>query len=140
MKQVSDRDVITKLFKLLYLTASDTESQIFSWLLRLLDSLAKTHIVSLFEVHQQVSLIIRSVLYDYKLRVWKPEHEMYYLLLKLSCIKMDCLFYCGKELITQSSIDEEFEREIEDDEKKLSLFLRRDYFFIIFQSVFSGFN
>lgn len=138
IKQVSNRDCITQLFELLYLTATNTKSQIFTWLLRLLDSLAKNHIVSSLEVHEWISSIIRSVLHDYELTVWPFEHDTFYLLLKLSCIKSDSSIYRPKSMVTQSSLHREFESQIENEENKLSLFLRRNDFFTIFQSVFNG--
>jgi len=140
IKQVLDRDVVEKLFQLLDLVISGTDSSCFFYILKILIQFAQNHVVSLLEVYQRVSLIIENVPYQDDYVYWHGGKDIFDLLLNLSSIKKISSSNSITKLITENDIDKEFEREILDLEKKSILFLRRNYFLSGFRSVSSSSN
>ncbi|CAF3892546.1 unnamed protein product, partial [Rotaria sp. Silwood1] len=84
IKQISDRDIIEKIFQCLDLVACDIKSRRFSSILKLLIQLAETDIVSLLEVHQHISSVINNFSFEDDDRKWNDEKEIFDLLLNLS--------------------------------------------------------
>jgi hypothetical protein len=106
LKQVSDRDVIDKLFELIDLTTSESQLSAF---LHILQSLVQGDAISLLEVHQRVSLI-RNISCEDAARRLNNERIVLHHLSKLSCFEMVWPHY--EKFSTESDIEEEFQREI----------------------------
>jgi hypothetical protein len=140
IKQVSDRSVLDRLFNLLCLTPFDTKHYLYSYLLGILSDLIKIHAVSLFEVHQRISLTINSVLDDYKKTNLSYGERMFNHLVSNSSIKQDSSSYNKAVLFNEIDINEEFERQIERIESNLSVCLRRNYLLTSFQPMPDGIN
>jgi hypothetical protein len=140
IKQVSDREVIKELFELLESMVSGTNSSCFFYILKLLIQLAGAHVVSLFEVYQRVSLIVENVSYQDDYEYWNGGKDIFDLLLNLSSIKKIRSSSSMTELVTESDIDKELEREILNLKQKSILFLRRNYFISGFRSVSNSSN
>jgi hypothetical protein len=134
IKHVSDSDVIEKIFQLLDYKASHSQFKGFSNILNLMVQLAEAHTVSLLEVHQRVSIIINNWLYQDDTTGWNREKSIFCHLTDLSCIENERFWTLEEKLLTESDIDSEFERELENVEKKSALFLRRNYLFDILRS------
>ena len=106
LKQVSDRDVIDKLFQLINLTTSENRLSSF---LHVLQSLARVDAISLLEVHQRVS-IIRNIPCEDDLRRLNNERIIFHRLSNLSCFELVWPYY--EKFSTESDIEEEFKKEI----------------------------
>jgi hypothetical protein len=140
IKQVSNREVIEKLFQLLNSIVYDTRFNLFLCVLQLLVNLAKVHVVSSFEIHQRISFISNHFSYDNKFTDWYRKKNIYFLLMQLSCLKNIRESEYKVELFTQCNINKEFDEKIENLEKKSNLFLRRNFFFTVFRLVSNSSN
>jgi hypothetical protein len=135
IKQVSDQEVIEKLFQQLDSIAYDTRFEFLSSLLKSLVQLAQVHAVSSFEVHQQISLVFNNLShYD----SFTNSYRIYSIIdsiLDLSCIGRMNSDGVGSRLLDESDINDEVELVIRIQEQRSALFLRRNYFFSLLQSV-----
>jgi hypothetical protein len=108
IKKISDRDVIERLFQILNLSKVDNVRDRFTFILMLLIHLAQSHFISLIEVHQNLLLIFKNVLYS------KEHVDQYYkkhafaALLDLSCIKKTNSTISRNVLYSSTIISEKF--------------------------------
>lgn len=106
LKQVSDRDVIDKLFQLIDLTKLENQ---LSSLLHILRSLALVGAVSWLEVHQRLSIIM-NIHCENDLRRLNNKRIIFLWLSKFTCFELVWPSY--EKLSIESDIEEEFGREI----------------------------
>jgi hypothetical protein len=137
IKQVSDRDVIDKLFELLNTDARNTELTHFSDVLQLLVQLARFNVISLSEVHQQFSLVIGKTSSKYDDRKWCNVQKVCSTFLNLSCIKAEGASSIQTNIVTEMDIYKDFDKDIQDSDNGSTMFLNRHYFFNTLQSVTS---
>jgi hypothetical protein len=114
IEEVSDRDVIEKLFELFNLNIHHNK---FKILLLILKSLVMVNVVSLLEVHQWFSRINNISSNDDN-----NEKEFFNWLLNVGGFDGGYLWKVEQILYKKSDIDEEFQREIMDLEKQTALF------------------
>jgi hypothetical protein len=121
LKQVSNRDAIEQLFRVLNVKSIDGN------FLNLLKSVVHTRDISLVEVHRMISLR-SSMSYDDGY-TWRTNgKEISDLLLNLNYIEnRSLLFYTENIFFTENDIKEGYEKEIIDLEKNSSLFLRNQH-------------
>jgi hypothetical protein len=127
LKQVSDQDVIEKLFQLLDLTTSKKK---FDCFFGILQSLVRANVISLLEVHQRLYLITHVLYRDFDPYEWRDTKDVIFEgLLDLSCFKNERSLSLEKRIFTIGDIDEKFQREIENFDKNCALFSTRNNLF-----------
>ena len=127
IKQLSDRNVIEKFFRLLNLNMSDEK---FQSCLRVLKFFVQIHDVSLFEIHQRISMM-DNLSNDRDDQWSNRKQQIFNLLLSVSCFNNEEeSFNVEKIFITKSHIDEQFQRELEYLDKKLALVFKEIPFLI----------
>ena len=105
IKQVSDRNVIEKFFRLLNLNMSDEK---FQSCLHVWKSLVQIHDASLLEIHQRISLM-DNLSNDRDDQWTNRKQQVFSLLLSVSCSNNEEeSFNFEKIFITKSHIDEQF--------------------------------
>ena len=140
MKQISNREVIENIFQLLNSNGYNTDFKLFSCILRLLVQLAHAHIVSSLEVHERISLVFQSLSHDENFTNCCYKENIIDCLLDLSCVTKMKINVTSAELLSESDIDEDFQRTTQILAKKSALFLRRNYFLSIFRSISNSSN
>ncbi|UJR11874.1 hypothetical protein I4U23_016053 [Adineta vaga] len=133
IKQVSDREVIEKLFEQIDLNLYNNKLEFFTSILKIIIQLAQVHVVSSLEVHQRLSSILNCLLCDENSEEWSGFHNIISCLLSLSCIEQVSPFNHELELFAENDVEEDFKQTIQIEQLKSSLFLRRDYFSGFFQ-------
>jgi hypothetical protein len=128
IKQISDRNVIEKLFELLELMAYDTKSTHVLYLIKLLIQLAELHVISLLEVQQRIAFVFKKLFCENIFMEWRDENQILHLLLNLTCLKNELLLNSKTEAVTENDIDEAFDKEIQSVDKELALFIKNNYF------------
>jgi hypothetical protein len=95
----------------------------FNSIVRLLVHLAQSHTVSLLEVHQRLSSIIKKILCENNSQVGYDEKCIFDQLLDLSCFKDDVKrdIFLGR-ICTENDINEAFQKKVLDLDKNLVLF------------------
>ena len=122
IKQISDRNAVEHLFNSL-------EASFHPDMLRLIIQLAQADVISLLEVHQRVSAILRQILNKNDETSLIFEQQILQDLMNLSCIRQDNLFeskIIEPYILTYTDIDS-VEPFLYPD-KLPSLFLRRNFF------------
>jgi hypothetical protein len=124
LEQVSDRNAIEKLLQLMDSKISYDKFNIYLDVLR---SISHNRVISLVEVHERI-LLVNNVSYDYRQERQSEEEKIFNLLVNLSCIDNKFVKFTKTKFFTESDIDEEYKREIEDIDNNSFLFLRRNYY------------
>jgi hypothetical protein len=135
IKQVSDRDIIEKIFESLDSVSCDITSRRFSSILKLLIRFAETNVVSLLEVHQHILPVVNRYACKNDNTIWNYQKDIFETLLNLSCIRKIAVPDRKDKLFTERDIDTEFETKIRYIKNKSALYLRRNYFFINLRSI-----
>jgi hypothetical protein len=124
LKQVSDHDVIEKLFHLLNLTTSKKK---FEHLFTIFQSLVRANAISLLEVYQRVSLNTHLLYNDFNPDECRNTEDVICEgLLDLSCFKDEHWSDFEKRIFTECDIDEKFDSEIKNFDKNCALFSTRN--------------
>ncbi|UJR08059.1 hypothetical protein I4U23_012336 [Adineta vaga] len=114
IKEVSDRSVVEKLFQQLGPNAYNTKFYFFEAILRSLIQLAQAHVISLSEIHQYITVILRDLLNDDNSTNCYRIYEIIKHVSNLSCIESrTSLTTNGYGPITENDIDEDFQRAIQ---------------------------
>ena len=128
IKQISDRNVIEKLFELLDLMAYDIKSTHVLYVAKFLIHLAEIHLISLLEVQQRIAFVFKKLFCENIFMGWRDENQILNLLLISTCLKNELILNSKTEVITENDIDEAFDRELQSVDKELALFLANNYF------------
>ncbi|CAF1570611.1 unnamed protein product [Rotaria sordida] len=99
IKQVSNRDVIEKIFKCLDSISCYVKSRCFSSILKLLIRFAQTDIVFLLEIHQHISPFINNFLCKDDDRTWNDKKDIFEFVLNLSCIRKISLPHSKEKIV-----------------------------------------
>jgi hypothetical protein len=108
IKEVSDEEVINKLFELMHLTTSHFN---WSFLKQVLEHLIEIDAVSLLEIHQRISFI-NNLSYKDGDGFNNTSDYAVNLLIDFSCLKEE-FSRCSENFFSETDINEAFEREIQ---------------------------